>query len=253
MACQHAATLVVSAGTRRDAVKGETGMNDPPSILELHDRYALKLTGSLEPYLENARHYQKLSRTRSTWKSYFHIWNVARRFAITHGVEVVPMSSAVFCAILVMMAERYSRGYIHSFATVVRLVHLWIDEADPTETRMSKEVLRGVLRDVAERRPVQRKLALLPTEIVEAIRGIDDPQMAAALALGYCGATRRREEMDLDIPDVVIGPTGMSVTIRKSKTDQEANGAEIFIERGTLGRNAGRYDREGCLRIVQPS
>jgi site-specific recombinase XerD len=55
----------------------------------------------------------------------------------------------------------------------------------------------------------------------------------ALLLLGFAGAFRRSELVALDVADVAETQTGLLVTIRRSKTDQEAMGRTIAI---TCGR-----------------
>ena len=54
----------------------------------------------------------------------------------------------------------------------------------------------------------------------------------ALLALGFAGAFRRSELVALQVEDLVETPDGLRVLIRRSKTDQEGQGAEVAILRG---------------------
>jgi integrase len=61
------------------------------------------------------------------------------------------------------------------------------------------------------------------------MRGIRD---RAILALGFAGAFRRSELVALTVADLTECPDGYRVMIRRSKTDQTGEGAEIVIPRG---------------------
>jgi hypothetical protein len=52
------------------------------------------------------------------------------------------------------------------------------------------------------------------------------------LVLGFAGAFRRSELVALQVSDLAEVPYGYRVTIRRSKTDQTGEGAEIVIPRG---------------------
>lgn len=54
----------------------------------------------------------------------------------------------------------------------------------------------------------------------------------ALLALGMAGAFRRSELVDLQLRDVAFAPKGLTVTIRRSKRDQEQKGTQIAIPQG---------------------
>ena len=56
----------------------------------------------------------------------------------------------------------------------------------------------------------------------------------ALLLLGFAGAFRRSELVALDCEDIEECETGMRITIRRSKTDQEGAGQTIAIVRGSI-------------------
>ena len=55
----------------------------------------------------------------------------------------------------------------------------------------------------------------------------------ALLLLGFAGAFRRSELVALYLADVHAGHDGLTVTIRKSKTDQEGQGRKVGIPYGS--------------------
>jgi hypothetical protein len=56
----------------------------------------------------------------------------------------------------------------------------------------------------------------------------------ALLSIGFAGAFRRSELVALQVTDLEEVADGYRVTIRRSKTDQTGEGAEIVIPRGLL-------------------
>jgi integrase len=58
----------------------------------------------------------------------------------------------------------------------------------------------------------------------------------ALLALGFAMAARRSELVALQAEDLAKVPDGYRVTIRRSKTDQEGQGASIAVPRGARPR-----------------
>jgi integrase len=56
----------------------------------------------------------------------------------------------------------------------------------------------------------------------------------ALLLLGFAGAFRRSELVALDVADIEETETGLLVSIRHSKTDQEGQGVTIAIARGDV-------------------
>jgi hypothetical protein len=64
---------------------------------------------------------------------------------------------------------------------------------------------------------------------------VTDASMAAQLLLGFAGAFRRSEILSLDVADPAFGERGLTVTLRRSKSDQEGEGAKKGIP---FGRHA---------------
>jgi site-specific recombinase XerD len=65
----------------------------------------------------------------------------------------------------------------------------------------------------------------------EGLAGLRDQ---AILLLGFAGAFRRSELVALDVADIAETETGLLVTIRRSKADQEGEGVTIAIARGDI-------------------
>lgn len=55
----------------------------------------------------------------------------------------------------------------------------------------------------------------------------------ALILLGFAGAFRRSELVGLDVADSGFGKDGLTVTLRRSKTDQEGAGRKIGIPYGS--------------------
>jgi site-specific recombinase XerD len=63
------------------------------------------------------------------------------------------------------------------------------------------------------------------------LKGLRD---RALLLLGFAGAFRRSELVALDCEDIEECETGIRITIRRGKTDQEGQGATIAVVRGSI-------------------
>src|SRR5207245_2323082 len=55
----------------------------------------------------------------------------------------------------------------------------------------------------------------------------------ALILLGFAGAFRRSELVSLDVEDCAFGKDGLTVTLRRSKTDQQGAGRKIGIPYGS--------------------
>jgi integrase len=68
-------------------------------------------------------------------------------------------------------------------------------------------------------------LAALPADA----RGVRD---RALLLVGFGGALRRSELVALDVEDIEFSDRGLTLNIRRSKTDQEARGCKVGVPKG---------------------
>jgi site-specific recombinase XerD len=120
-------------------------------------------------------------------------------------------------------------------AVAIRSVHLAAGFPSPTETEGVKAVLRGIRRRLGSA-PIRKAPAVaaaiasmleaLPTNLA----GLRD---RALLLLGFAAALRRSELVALKVNDLERLPEGLRLTIRRSKTDQEGEGYEIPVPRGS--------------------
>ena len=87
--------------------------------------------------------------------------------------------------------------------------------------------------------------ATVPRGMVEAAdAGLIGVRDRALILLGFAGAFRRSELVALDAADLDFSRDGLAVTLRRSKTDQEAQGRKLGIPYGA--------NSETCpVRVVQ--
>ena len=95
-------------------------------------------------------------------------------------------------------------------------------------------VLAGIRRVYGTRQVAKR--ALLTEDLRRIVRKlrIDTPSGCrdrAVLLVGFGAALRRSELIALDLDDITITQAGLTILVRRSKTDQEGQGREIGIPR----------------------
>lgn len=113
------------------------------------------------------------------------------------------------------------------------------DLPSPREDRAVKLVYQGIRRRIGIA-PEQVE-AILPHHLRSMVDCLPDDDKAhlrglrnrAILTLGWVGGMRRSEIVALQVDDVKEVPEGLTVTIRRSKTDQEGRGRVIAIPYGT--------------------
>jgi integrase len=117
----------------------------------------------------------------------------------------------------------------------IRYAHKAAGHEPPTNRETVKAVMRGIRRTIGtakvQKAPATADLLRQMLDVCpDTLRGKRD---RALLALGFAGAFRRSELVALTVADLAEVVDGLRVTIRHSKTDQEGQGQEIAIPRGS--------------------
>lgn len=187
----------------------------------------------LEKALDQARLYATKSRADSTWRAYKSDWRIFEAWCDSVALPPLPAEAETLA---MFVAHEGSEGRSPSTITrrlaAIRLVHLGAGLPTAHDALLVSEVLRGVRRNWAK--PPVKKAPAINTEIksmadcmeLGTARGLRD---RAILLFGFAGAFRRSELVGLNVEDIGRQDEGMTVTIRKSKTDQEAEGHTIAV------------------------
>jgi integrase len=132
--------------------------------------------------------------------------------------------------------RRTSQGGQHT-ASIERITegHKVAGLDSPTHTAIVRNTMKGIRRTLGTA-PVQKAPAL--TDDIRAM--VDATNMSligardrALILLGFAGAFRRSELVRLDVDDCAFGKDGLTVTLRRSKSDQDGAGRKIGIPYGS--------------------
>jgi integrase len=106
----------------------------------------------------------------------------------------------------------------------------------PTDDERVRATVRGIRRTIGAAR-VKKAPAIAERVIHMAATGADTLiaiRDRALLLVGFALAGRRSELSALDVGDIAEDDSGLIVTIRQSKTDQEGKGVTVAIPRGEV-------------------
>ena len=182
------------------------------------------------------------STSAATKVAYRSDWGRFERWAVAGGHVVLPASPLLVAAYLTEAAgERKADGRLAfgaasltRWASSINQVHTAAGFEAPGRSELVRRALSGVRR--TRKTPPKRRSPLLLADVrllLEAMRpsmGVWPTAMAAhrdaaLLLMGFAGAHRRSELVNLRICDVTVHPAdGLHVRIRSSKTDQEGQG-----------------------------
>ncbi|MFE9432834.1 tyrosine-type recombinase/integrase [Streptomyces sp. NPDC006640] len=127
---------------------------------------------------------------------------------------------------------------IEQAIATIRVAHREAGHDGKPDTRAALRILKTHKRDRAEQGKRKKKAPAVTLDILRAIVDATDPDTLAGrrdralIVLGFAMMARRSELAALRISDITFTDDGLVVLIRTSKTDQEAEGAEVHIPNG---------------------
>jgi site-specific recombinase XerC len=196
------------------------------------------LPAGLSADLNAARDYAHQALSPATRRAYESDWRAFKGWCADRAVEALPASPASVAGFLAAQAERGLRpATITRRCAAVRHYHrlAGIDPL-PTDAAIVKTTMKGLRRSLgaaqAKKAPATNVIAQRIADSIpsNSLKGRRDRAM---VMLGFAGAFRQSEVVALNVEDLEFCDEGVRVTIRRSKTDQEAKGQTIAILRGT--------------------
>ena len=130
---------------------------------------------------------------------------------------------------------RLKVGSIQRRLNAITEAHKAIGHESPTHSAIVMNTMKGIRRMLGTA-PAQKAPALtddIRAMVDAADAGLIGLRDRALILLGFAGAFRRSELVSLDVGDCVFGRDGLTVLLRRSKTDQDANGRKIGIPYGS--------------------
>ncbi len=195
---------------------------------------------------QEARGYLAASRSESTDRSYRTGWARFTAWADAHAVPSLPASPGTVALYVADLARTAKPATIDARLAAISAAHRAAGHESPTKAEPVRLVRRGVRRTVGT---AQRQVR--PVNVVDLramVNGLGDDVAGhrdrALLLLGFAGALRRSELVGLDVADMVEGPDGLTLTLRRSKTDPEGAGR-------TVGVPHGAHDETDPVRACQ--
>lgn len=188
--------------------------------------------------LEAAATYAKASRSQNTLRAYECDLRAFRQFCAASGLPSLPAEPSTVAFYLTSLAQsgRKPSGIDRALAAISE-AHKAAGLISPRTTAVVQQVRRGIRRTHGTA-PTQKAPVML-TALAAMCAAFPDNLLGcrnrALLRLGFASALRRTELVSLAVADLAFTPEGLVITVRRSKTDQEAEGRQIAIP-GAQGR-----------------
>jgi integrase len=159
-----------------------------------------------------------------------------RSWCEDHGFVPLPASSQAVILYATELTKNQERrlGTLCRRLAVISQAHEQMHFDSPTKTWEMKKFMAGLRRELGVA-PEQKKAISVPdlkkvvAQIPTTLIGTRD---RAILLLGFAGAFRRSELVSIDVEHCAVAPEGMTVDLKKGKTDQERKGRLVGIPRG---------------------
>lgn len=196
-----------------------------------HSNRALAVA-DLEHVGQAAHKYEQAIYSASTVRAYQGDLQTFASWCARNGLEPMPCKPETLAAYLLALAESGRKvATIQRALAAIAKAHKQAGHASPRDSEKVRGIMRAIRRtkSTAQRRvsPVavddlRQMVATLP----DSLKGQRD---RALLLVGFAGAFRRSELVALDVSDVVFSDEGLTITIRRSKTDQEGEGRTVGL------------------------
>src|SRR5246127_4398433 len=192
---------------------------------------------ALSPDLRAAIDLAKAGKAVSPRKAYGADCRLFKAGCEAKGVSSLPASPETVAAFLAAETGNGTKpSTLARRVAAIRYAHKLSHLDTPTDSEAVKATLRGIRRTVgaARVRKAPAVAAKVRAMVALAPPGLKGQRDRALLLLGFAGAFRRSELVALDVADIAETETGLLVTIRRSKTDQDGEGVTIAIARGDV-------------------
>ena len=187
------------------------------------------------PSLDQAREFIRASKAENTLRGYESDWREFCAWCEGHGAGPLPAAPETVAAYIAECAGHLKPGSIQRRLNAIAEAHKAAGLDSPTAAGMVKNTMKGIRRTLGTA-PAQKSPTLtddIRAMVDAADAGLIGARDRALILLGFAGAFRRSELVALDIEDCTFGKDGLTITLRRSKTDQQAAGRKIGIPYGS--------------------
>jgi integrase len=185
--------------------------------------------------LEQVREFIRASKAENTLRGYRADWREFCQWCETRGLGPLPAAPETVAAYIAECAGRLRVGSIQRRINAIGEAHRASGHESPTSAGIVKNTLKGIRRTLGT---TPRQKAPTLTDDIRAMVAATDHDLIglrdrAPVLLGFAGAFRRSELVGLDVEDCSFGKDRLTVTLRRSKTDQDGAGRKVGIPYGS--------------------
>lgn len=176
------------------------------------------------------------SQAANTTKAYTSDWNHFVNWCQLYKFQFLPSSpDTVTLYMKSLVNDGYKPSTIQRRVSSISTAHQTAGHLTPTKHILVRKMWSSIKNNkgIAQLAKTAAKLddvRLMVNTLKNTKLGTRD---RALLLIGFSGAFRRSELVNLNVEDIEIVKEGLTITIRKSKTDQDAKGQKVGIPYGS--------------------
>jgi site-specific recombinase XerD len=187
------------------------------------------------PSLERAREFARQSKAENTLRGYRGDWKDFCGWCGQRELCPLPATPETVAGYIADCAGHLKVGSIQRRLNAIAEAHKAVGIESPTSAGMVRNTIKGIRRTMGT--AVVQKAAALTDDIRSMVSmtdaGLIGVRDRAMILLGFAGAFRRSELVGLNVDDCEFGKDGLTITLRRSKTDQDGMGRKVGIPYGS--------------------
>jgi site-specific recombinase XerD len=189
----------------------------------------------LAALLDRMRGYAEASRAPNTWRAYQSDLRHFTAWCADRELEVFPAAGATVAAYLTDYAGVLSVATLERRLYALSALHRAEGLDSPADSPEVKAVWSGIKRThrTQRRQKTPTGTKLIAAMVAEFGERRIDTRDRALLLMGFAGAFRRSELVSLDVEDITETEDGLRIAVRRSKSDQEGEGAAVGLPYGS--------------------
>lgn len=181
-----------------------------------------------------ARGFAAASRSKNTIRAYRADWRDFEGWTRAHGLVALPAVQETVAAYLAALATDRKVSTIRRRLAAIGEAHKAAGFEAPGGSAVVRAVVSGIRRELgsAQTRKAPAAVEEIRRMVATLRDGLPGVRDRALLLLGFAGAFRRSELVALEVEDLTLSAEGITVSIRRSKTDQTGEGETVAIPYG---------------------
>jgi len=191
--------------------------------------------GALAPTVAAAEEFLRAAKSPATIRAYRSDWADFSAWCSSHSLGALPAAPETVALYLSDLAATLRPSTLARRLASISVAHKSAVYPSPTGAAVVRETLKGIRRTLgaAQVEKAAVRVSHLRQVIPDLPATLQGRRDRALILVGYAGAFRRSELVSLDRADVIFSVEGARVTLRRSKTDQEAQGSVKAIAYGS--------------------